>query len=185
MATYIKYEITSRWEKRYQWDFHSCAVCCTSMVLDALLGEDVSIRDLKAELNTTTDGTSFSDVARVLREHGCRVVSRRSKPTKRDLKKSMNSCAIPIVSVTLDNGEEHAVLLEGIEDNGSLSIIDPSIKGYFRDVPPLSTGYIFAYPAWLSARVDCPWCRSRDIPVNEGPGDYDCSECGECFTVEP
>lgn len=149
MPHFLQHDITWNPTKRFQWDRYTCAVRCTAMALTALVDEDIDMKTLERDLRTTENGTTFDNVARVLREHGCSATYRRTTPRISTLAAALDAGHLPIITIILPNGDGHAVILKEIDDDNELDVIDPSIKASFeravlKKTMPLGFGYVLA-----------------------------------------
>jgi hypothetical protein len=110
------------------------------MTVIALNGWPADLDDFLADFRriarTTTDGTDDPGLARALRNEGLRVQVRKSKPRLSTLSQALRSRKVPILTVQQPENQKevvlHAVILKRIDDDGTLTFIDPSIKRWFR-----------------------------------------------------
>ena len=85
-----------------------------------------------------------------------------------------------IISIQAYNGDDHAVLATGVEADGDILLMDPIGRNrhFSATRNAASPGYL-VLETWRNAVVDCPWCGSRSIRLQDGPGTYTCSDLPE------
>ena len=113
--------ILPNFPRSIQLDFYSCGAKSTYMVLK-YLGKPCTHETVERQLGTTTDGTSPSDIKRVLRNHGLEVKVN-TKMGIRDLKAAIQNDSPVIVS--LYDGWHYSVVY-GISDT-HIFVMNPSL----------------------------------------------------------
>lgn len=89
--------ILTSFPRLIQLKYYNCGAVSTAMVL-RYFGKQISIESLERQLDTTTEGTSQSDIKRVLRKYGLKIRVN-ANTTLHDIKKAIHSGSPAIISV--------------------------------------------------------------------------------------
>lgn len=104
-----------------QLDFYSCGAKSTYMILK-YFGKNCTHESVERQLGTTSDGTSPSDIKRVLKKYGLKVQVN-AKMTFRDIRKAINNGSPVLVSV---NDGWHYSVVYGYSDT-HIFVMNPSL----------------------------------------------------------